>query len=304
MIIRPTGAQQFAGPTQRPFHQLLVRMEDLQTRTAPNVEVYLMVKKSTITGFSHPRCYANGDADCSQTISKEHFISEVLLRRIELDGLSKVAGLAWQSPQTFNKIATKGLASHILCDRHNSRLSNLDAKIGMLVDDIQSIDRGRLKTGQSVRTDGPNIERWMLKCLVGLSVSGNIKNQVKPECVDLLFERLAWPGAWGLYFDTNNTTIYHTDAIRIETMADGNGLVLATKFFLQGLPFILLLGRPDEPSAFGIWRPARILFQLPSTQAKLIIRWKGPASGKTVQLTRSGAYDGDPPDWKDFDYKE
>jgi hypothetical protein len=243
-------------------------------------------------------------AICSQTISKEHFISEVLLRRIELDGLSMVAGLAWQSPQTFNKIATKGLASNILCDRHNSRLSNLDTKIGRFVDDIRSIDRGGLKSGQSVRADGPDIERWMLKCLIGLCVSGNIRNHLKPECMVLLFQKAPWSEGWGLYFDTNNRTVYHTDAIRIETMTDINNLILAVKFYLQGLPFTLLLGRPDEAKAWGTWRPSRIVFQFPSTQNKMIIRWKGPAGGSTVQLTRSGAYDGRPPDWGHFGYKE
>jgi hypothetical protein len=254
---------------------------------------------TTTTGFAHPRCYANSDRDCSETISKEHFISENLLRRIELDGLSKVAGLAWQPPQTFTRIATKSLASNILCERHNSRLGHLDSMVGRFVDEVQAIDRGKLPAGKSIRIDGRDLERWMLKCLIGMTFSGNIKNQLKPECLELLFQRLLWPDAWGLYFDTNNQKIYHTDAIRIETMTTSDGLILAAKFFLQGLPFTLLFGRPDGP--WGIWRPARIVFQFPSVQTKLIVRWKGPSSGKTIQLTRSGTYDGHPPDWKDWE---
>lgn len=54
-----------------------------------------------ITNYCHPHCYAN----CSTKISQEHFISATLLRKLEL---TKIAGLAWQQPDTFDRIPVKG----------------------------------------------------------------------------------------------------------------------------------------------------------------------------------------------------
>jgi hypothetical protein len=81
-----------------------------------------------------------------------------------------------------------------------TNLSDLDRAIGNFANAVQAIDRGSLPVGQSVRVDGPDLERWMLKCLIGLSFCGNIKNQIEPKGLELLFQRLAWPDAWGLYF--------------------------------------------------------------------------------------------------------
>jgi hypothetical protein len=41
-----------------------------------------------------------GEGPCSESISLEHFISENLLERLKLNDTVKVAGLAWQPPNT------------------------------------------------------------------------------------------------------------------------------------------------------------------------------------------------------------
>ena len=70
-----------------------------------------MSKRPEVTGYAHPACYASEDRDCSHSISKEHYISDVLLRRIQSPGAnSKVAGFAWQLPKTFDRVPIKDLA--------------------------------------------------------------------------------------------------------------------------------------------------------------------------------------------------
>ncbi|TWB85313.1 hypothetical protein FBZ93_1384 [Bradyrhizobium macuxiense] len=97
----------------------------------------------------------------------------------------------------------KGLASNILCERHNNALGDLASLIDNFVTAIRSFD-GAPKS-RHIQFSGSGIERWMLKCLLGLSVSKNITSQLKPECTDLLFERIDWPDKWGLYFSTNSS---------------------------------------------------------------------------------------------------
>lgn len=73
------------------------------------------------------------------------------------------------------------------------------------------------------------IELWMLKCLLGLSVSKNISGTLKPECVDILFERQMWPTECGLYYctDTQGSPTYHTDSLAVETLTASDGRILA-----------------------------------------------------------------------------
>src|ERR1044072_1573621 len=204
--------------------------------------------RTTVTGFSHPRCYAAADNNCSTKISSEHFISRNLLDRIDaVTGRSLVAGRAWQEPQTLNRVPTSGLAANILCEAHNSRLSDLDALVGKFADDVRDTDRGQFVQGSRFSTSGSRRERWMLKLLFGAAFSGNVTSQPKPECLDLLLTRAAWPDGWGLYFGLGRP-VHHTDSIEIETLVGPDKRLLAARIFIQGLPFTLILGKPDNPA--------------------------------------------------------
>jgi hypothetical protein len=206
------------------------------------------------TGYRHEKCYANADNNCSTKISREHFISERYLQQIAVNHTNKIAGLAWQEPQTFSILPTKGLASRILCDRHNSALSSLDSEFGSFAGTIRDFDRGITSVSVTRTVSECMIELWMLKCLVGLSVSKNIGGTLKPECVNILFERQMWPTEWGLYYctDAQGSPIYHIDSLFVETLTAPDGRILAGKFVVQGLPFYVVLGKPGNPRAFGI----------------------------------------------------
>lgn len=254
------------------------------------------------TGYRHAKCYANGDENCSKTISKEHFISASFLRRISLNDTAKVAGLAWQSPQTFASVPIAGLASNILCERHNSALSRLDTSINVVTKTIHDWDQAPSAKDETVSLSGSDIERWALKCLVGLSASRNIKSVVKPECIDILFGRQRWPIEWGLYLNVSSVEkIHHTDSLLIETMSDpSRDVVLAARFYIQGLPFTLVLGKPGDARTFGVWHPSKIVFKLPNATKKLRLLWEGGRTGGPVELTRVGSYTGDPDHWHEW----
>jgi hypothetical protein len=256
------------------------------------------------TNYQHPKCYANVGSNCSKKISREHFISQKYLKHIELNDTTKIAGLSWQKPQTFSILPTKRLASNILCKRHNSALNPLDNEFGSFTNAIRDFDRGEQKS--VTRTcSGQMLELWLLKCLVGLSKSKNIRASVKPECIDILFERQMWPVEWGLYYFTGSGagTIYHTDSLSVETLGTSDGkTVLAGKFFVQGLPFFLVMGKPGNPRAFGIWHPREIVFKFPTLEKRLALSWD-QAGADSVILTRAGTYDGPPPIWEEWEKK-
>jgi hypothetical protein len=145
----------------------------------------------------------------------------------------------------------------------------------------------------------------MLKCLLGLSVSKNIGGTLKPECVNILFERQMWPTEWGLYYctDAQGGPIYHTDSLAVETLTAPDGRLLGGKFVVQGLPFYLVLGKPGNPRAFGIWHPREIIFKFPTVEKRISLTWDGQGGSQSVLLTRTGTYDGPPPIWRDWEKK-
>jgi len=263
----------------------------------------------TVTGYAHAKCYASGDRNCSLKISKEHFISAALLKQIHLNNTAKVAGLKWQQKEAFNVVPLSGLASSILCERHNNALSPLDACMNSFSETIGEFDAA-LRSSTSAEASeqrhfsGDDIERWMVKCLLGLTNSKNLHStNLKPECVDLLFANITWPEGWGLYFSASSAKpIHHSASFLIETQVDpARGLVLAVNFLIRGVPFVLCLGKPNNPASFGLFRPEAIVFRNGQFEKVLVLSWLGGPRSPVILLERAGACDGPPPDWKEWE---
>ena len=189
----------------------------------------------SVTGRANAKCYARADRNCSKTISKEHFISAALLRQFDLNNTAKVAGLKWQQKETFNVVPLSGLASSILCERHNNALSPLDACMDTFAQAIGDFDAALHSSNAAEASEqrdfsGDDIERWMVKCLLGLTVSNNLKStNLKPECVDLLFANIAWPEGWGLYVTTSPAKPIHHSASVLITLS-------GSKFCIKNFP--------------------------------------------------------------------
>jgi hypothetical protein len=264
--------------------------------------------RGTITGYSHSKCYARADQNCSKKISKEHFISKTLLMQIQLNNTAKIAGLSWQQNETFNIIPVSGLASRILCERHNNALSTLDACMGSFAQSIADYDAALNSNATSdaseIRTySGDDLERWMVKALLGLTASNNLAaTNLEPECVDLLFANTAWPEGWGLYFALSSKQIHHSASFLIETKVDpARALILAANFTIRGVPFVLCLGKPDNPQSFGQFRPEAIVFRNGACEKVLELKWLHGAQSQAILLNHAGRYDGPPPDWNEWE---
>jgi hypothetical protein len=217
-------------------------------------------------------------------LSREHSISATLLRQVELNNTVKIAGLQWQSKETFDIVGINSLASKVLGDRHNNALCPLDAAIAEFSLAIREFDRAFRVTEQYAPVEekviaGDDIQRWMLKCLIGLTASGNLKANVKPESVEVLYGRTPWPIGWGLYWlNQSSTTVYHSDSFAIETALDPRTqTILLTRFFIRGMHLGLCMGKPDHPEAFGIFRPAALIFRAPYRERRIILTWQGDA---------------------------
>ena len=113
-------------------------------RLFSEIPVYIEKKKA---GNSNPKCYLSDMKGCSDKISKEHYISQNLLDKIEKQNRTiDICGLSWLPKECLKSIGKANLASNILCTHHNSKLSGLD-------DEIVAVTSG----GSTIRTDVRNI---------------------------------------------------------------------------------------------------------------------------------------------------
>ena len=87
-------------------------------------------------------------------------------------GSGSVSGFAWQNGET-KEMDFASLTSKILCDRHNSALSPLDAEAGKLFVALAEIDATLADAAppappRDYLISGADLERWLLKVLLGI----------------------------------------------------------------------------------------------------------------------------------------
>jgi hypothetical protein len=129
----------------------------------------------------------NWTGDCSSTLSREHFLSEAVLKLIGEKHVA-VNGVPWLPEGETKALPISGLVGNILCTRHNSAMSPLDTAAVEFFGAIKSIygDLGNYKTlsrkHQWWLLSGEELELWLLKTAFGLFHSGNVSKDRKKLC--------------------------------------------------------------------------------------------------------------------------
>lgn len=164
--------------------------------------------------FRHPACYASTRGGCATKISREHTLSGAVLQVFANDKSIDLGGLSWLGDGERKQLPITAVASNVLCTTHNSELAPLDAVAGRFVQALQDIHtdmktRRRRRPPTVESFDGELLERWLLKCLCGLVVSGTVETKGVPDpqswrppegWLDVLFGDSPMPAGLGLYF--------------------------------------------------------------------------------------------------------
>ena len=242
-------------------------------------------------------CFLQGLGKCSGKISREHYISKTVLEAISSSGAVQIGGLPWQSHQTLQNIGIKSLASKILCETHNSGLSQLDSVAGMLFQTLDAADKNPSDLPAITSVDGPLVERWFIKVLCGLAGAVGFNNGVVPDQWKSILTGNPWPDGWGLYVPAASepqvlaTEFYMETHVHPETRS-----VLAATFRVAGVGFHVLLGRPDNPEAWGTHRPRGIIFRDQKNERRIEFVWPFQTE-QTVIYTKLGMSKERPPQW-------
>jgi hypothetical protein len=248
--------------------------------------------------LAHDRCYAGPLKDCSNKISREHYISKNLLQSLGVT--ISVSGLKFLDGE--RSLPAQALTAKILCERHNRPLSPLDREAGRLFKSLRDMDAGlrtsvRKPTSEQVIINGADIERWCLKALAGLAMGGTVTSDAfEPGApwVEILFGARMWPAGWGLHIFPRSDVQYAFAGVEIEVLIHPQeGWVLAGTFDVAGLRLLLSLGQSNQ----SMFRPAGVHFRrLGSSAVKtMTFSWPRPPEHSYIEMTRSAEYDGPRP---------
>jgi hypothetical protein len=189
--------------------------------------------------------------------------------------------------------------SNVLCEIHNSGLSSLDNAAGAFFRAVDAADK-RPRTLPSITSaDGILIERWFLKVLCGLAAGVGFNNGTVPTKWNQLLSGEPWPDGWGLYVPLPSSQVLATE-FYLETMVNPDTReVKAAKFRVAGVPFCLLLGRPDNPVAWGKHRPRGLIFRNEQLERQIEFIWPFETN-QAVIYTKVGTSKGRAPQWEDW----
>jgi hypothetical protein len=261
-----------------------------------------------VTGKSNPKCYLRSTQNCSDKITREHYISRNVLASMEKNGTSKISGTPWQAPQEFRIVSTESLTSKILCKRHNESLSALDSEAGRLIRTIGNYDRGFndvIPRREMSLFCGEDLERWMLKTVCSMVGGKQVgrggvarDTEISEKWVSILLEDEDWPPGGGFYAALPSGATYHSSSFSFMPLThSATGQVVAAQLILNGVSFYLMLGRPDDPTAFGVYRPRTLIFEQHAVEKFIEISWLDDTYEQHIRFSRVGKYDGPPPDW-------
>jgi hypothetical protein len=233
---------------------------------------------------------------------REHFISDNFLRELNRSGGLRVGGLPWQKPGDVAAIPPSAMTGKILCDRHNSRLSSLDALAGQFFGTLNAIhaactDGGPAASALSLQIDGHDLERVFLKILLGGAASGNLRGpggaflgaNVDTLFLKVLFGERELSAPAGLYLlgEPNRPWLVERD-IEVAAVALA-GEPVAIIVNIAPLRFALALtpeGRNTQILAGkSFFRPAAITVSGPNgINHKIVFRWEGGADNSHVTV--------------------
>jgi hypothetical protein len=204
--------------------------------------------------------------------------------------LGTVEGFTWLNGKAAT-IPIDGLASNILCTRHNAALSPLDSRVGQFYCELVDVENFLRCNEQEPRVrlfNGHDLELWLLKVLCGLLAAGVADHSASSEVIDsrlsqwsrVLFGELMFVPRVGLYAYTPlqhqkeaRTQIAAAVVSNLETGAYG------LRFDMRDKMFLLMLVQPTEPLPEdsllrdAIYHPEEFVLSMSESTAHFFFSW-------------------------------
>ncbi len=269
------------------------------------------------TNHAHPDCYASALFDCCAEISLEHFGTRSLQNQLHPEGMARASGFDSRDPNRTRALPVDVLrAANVLCRRHNSALSPLD-RVGLRLG--SALQRLVLRPPDSTRAvervhlmvNGHDVERWMLKQLLGHAKSGTAgydNRKIAPgqvlvgtEILAVLMGDVVFARPHGLYVRANRQP--NQGEWRIAKSDGGSRVLLdledgqATGIEVRVASFDLVLWidprrRPLRVDIGpGVYRPRLILDRRRSENEGVELSWMNDVGSEIVEIMNANVHD-------------
>lgn len=258
------------------------------------------------TGNSQNGCYLGHTNDCAGGISREHYISEDVLEELSEPAVA-IDGVFWLPPGERQIVGINSLTANILCVRHNSALSPLDAEAGHFLRtvkrihaslDTKSVSRKRLISIVS----GEALEQWILKVACGLFYSKIASHNGLRIAIDHAIEDAViaeglfskrWFSNCGLYMRV--AIGQRVTGINAISMAPLIALTpekryLGIRVSIIGLEFAVIFDPRHDAATLAAegWRlrPTDVSFRSKPRTHWLILTWPAGVPSRVIELRR------------------
>lgn len=245
----------------------------------------LDLHRTGVTG-SHDRCYMSATGGCDTTISGEHLISAGVLKLLAEKQL-ELSGPPWLKGGK-KTLPFGALIANYLCTRHNSLLSPIDVAGARFFEAIQKCGTTDQSPGLVFLLSGHDVERWILRSLAILGVSGNFaidgavidRNLVdRLRIVELLEDVTKWKRPLGLYFTRKvGQQFTRADTIQIAPLVrPGVDEIVGMALDLQGLHFALVAAEHDIAGTAlkeALYRPGGFAFGMGASTHRIQLSWE------------------------------
>lgn len=266
----------------------------------PEMELGSLLPPVPATGETQAGCYMARTADCGGGLSREHYISRGLIDGPEL----KVRGMPWQREEVA-RYSADNLVARILCRRHNSALSPLDAHairffLALEAGLNHAQRRSLSRRNRFFMTSGDGLELWAMKTLASLYASQiefttpehRFRDYAPP--MDRIVAELSSPNPQSLMtLSLPLTQQAHEErvgrrAVSIGPMIDDEGSNLSGLFVrMHGVALIFHIDLPDGSKLPNdeIARPDMIDLNGADRTSRLYLSWRARRSeGRLVQI--------------------
>jgi hypothetical protein len=195
------------------------------------------------------------------------------------------------------------MTGKVLCDRHNSRLSSLDALAGRFFGTLNSIHAACTEGVPApvalppLEIDGHKLERVFLKILLGGVASGNLRGpagaflgaSLDVLLLKVLFGERELPAPAGLFLlgETNRPWLVERHIEVAAIAIAGESVAIIVNIAPLRFALALTLWGGDTPILAGksFFRPASITVSGPKgINHKIAFRWKGESDNSHITV--------------------